>query len=850
MIRHLVAPNHPLPCVESLRWQASRAIYAMNRTIFHRNLFAPDSQARKANIRISVAMIDRGCFIDHFQRVVEKMESSSKGSDMNVAGSSIREAQESTVTMAASSRKTRTGRVVQCAAVAVQAPDEIAATSNTVSQRISTDYTVAVTSAPGLARETASTERPDKFEAMDCEYKSDEAFRAMVNKSIENLKTGWQSRKPGALRVCQDILSEMCFMKGKYKLGTVGNDDYQFMECQFSPYYESNLRAALEELKNKIDAGYGMEYYKLLDSMIKHPGLQSDKCPDKSANEELLRDIYRQLLHKEVQYLHHIKQDPSLWKAATNSCYIINTLLHKEPYIFDCKLMNEDDRKKILEEKNQAMTIMRLGNIDENVEKSEKKTRCDTDDEWAERKHHDLLRIQLTELKKATSNEKNSVQDCVRILHELCELRNTCIEFFEESRSLCKEAMAAISGMARKILRDSMDNIVLLDQEVMDLIGVLRARDLLGEECKKLYLVGKEFQAAMRAVIQTGSTGTITGDQCMQRITEIHSLLGNKTDADLLAAAEMLRQLLFGHWHEIKSLDMADECMKSIEEIKDTLSKELFAPVIEKFSGHEAEEKDHKQYGREMSKQRSRFVQLSSYLFVVSDKRAKQKWRRSIDVAWGCDLERLTRAKSFMEKDVDCLLELKRTAPDVPNQHIMLLLKKNLINFFSSDMLTVKGSNGELPVENVATISRWVDDLLYLKGSNSKNQNAYDMQLKELNDAWKCANKDTIPGAVSDQPVSNATLIQLESEELSTSRSTTSSAPMAEASAAEQVSETGVFPESRTDSRRDQSLVPDFSEAAEQLALATIGIGTATERASQASSPLQNADQLLFNIQD
>lgn len=41
--RHLVALNRPGLYCESSQWRALRAIYALNRIIFHHNLTAPDS---------------------------------------------------------------------------------------------------------------------------------------------------------------------------------------------------------------------------------------------------------------------------------------------------------------------------------------------------------------------------------------------------------------------------------------------------------------------------------------------------------------------------------------------------------------------------------------------------------------------------------------------------------------------------------------------------------------------------------------------------------------------------------------------------------------------------------------
>lgn len=789
---------------------------------------------------------------------------SSRGLGTNLAGSSVRETQESMVTMAASPGKTQTGRIAQCEAVTVQTPDEMSAALNTTSQRATTDHAVVVTSAHGSsARETASTEEPDKPEMMKGQSGPNEAVREAINRAIENMEKTWEEKKnSNALLRCRDVVTEMDFLMRKHKISKKDPEsvNYQLIKDRFGSHYVDNLNPALKELISEINAGYGVAYYKLLVSIIRHFMLQPSGSPEKNENEQLLRLVCDKLITKEIEYLKHIKatRDYSLEKAAIHSSNIISYLLDNKSHARICQCIEKKMMRGIVAEKDSLIRAITLegknANIGEDLEKLKEDLCRGTDDIWAARRYHDRLWLQLAKLQSASSDKEKGVQDCISILEELCELRNLCTGFFKESFSLCHKVTASISGVARRILKDSMDDIVLLDEEIMDLMGALMVEDLLGEECRKLYLAGKEFQAVMRAAVQTD---TITDNQCAQHIAEIRSLLGNKTDADFLTAAEMLRQLLLGHWHEIKSLDMADEHVKGIEEIKDVLREELFAPVFEKFVEHkEISEKDFKEYGYEISKHRSRIVQLNLFLFVVNDKKEKNKWMKSVDVAWYRDLERLVQAESFRDEDVDCLLELKRTVPDVPNPCIMLLLKKTLIRLFSSDILAVKGGNGEIPVEKVAMISRWIDDFLYLKGISSKHQKDYNMELKKLNEVWKSANKGTISGATSGQPVSDAALVQQpEPGELSTSRTTPPPASMAKASVAETASETGVFPEPRTDSKRDQSLVPDFSEATEQLALATIGIGTVTERASQASSSqasssLQGADQLPFNIQD
>ena len=307
-----------------------------------------------------------------------------------------------------------------------------------------------------------------------------------------------------------------------------------------------------------------------------------------------------------------------------------------------------------------------------------------------------------------------------------------------------------------------MDNVEPLKKEELDFIDNLVARELLGGECKRLYLMCKEAQAGMRTTVKTDK---ITDAQCTKNIAEIRSLLENKTRTGYLKAAEMLRQLLHGHWHEITMLAKANSHIGGdITEIKDTLCAELFTPVLDKFDKHEEtvhSKEYNEKYNKEMEHYRPTFVELNQYVFVVSDKQDKFFWMRAACAAWYCALERLAKAESFREDDVDCLLDLKRIVPDVPNPRIRILLGEALEHFLSV-MLNEGTSN--IPYEKLATISQWIEDLARIKGASKQQQERNDAKLKELNEAWKRKNKDTTVSVTFDQPVSDATLIQPESD--------------------------------------------------------------------------------------
>lgn len=771
---------------------------------------------------------------------------------MNVAGSSVRRTQESMVTMAASPGKTQTGRVAQGKVVTIQTLGQMAARSDTTPRQATTDYTVVVTGASGPARRATRTKKPARSEMMECRSKANKNVQTAVQRSVQKLTEAWKEKKFNALLFCRDVVSEMDNLAGQYcDTMDIGNENYQLIVNQLGPHYTTHLKKALEELNREINTGYGVAYDKLLVSMIRYSMLQPDKDHDDERDDKkLLRDTCQRLIQKEMDYLYHIKtrQDASFINAATYSCGIINRLTAFDSLSVCTDLfINKEGLTNTRKEASRiTAAILRLPNdkntdVDENIKKLKEDLLCETGDVWAARQYHDRLWLLLTELRTTIEQDK-SLQTCILVFRKLCDIHYMCTGLFEKFFSPCRKTVELISCTTKRILTASLDDCVQLDKDVMELMDTLMVEESLSADCKTFYLLYKELQTEMRTVAQTD---TITTDvQCMKHITEIRLRLDNKTDADYLAAAEMLRQFLFGHWHEIQSLDTATLRMNDIKEIKNTLCEELFTPVIKELRESKKESLEKK--SKKINKKRARFAQLGPYLFVVSNKNDKDLWMKSVGIAWYHDLDTLARRRSFREQDVDHLLELKRTVPNAPNPCIRILLKETLTRLLSY-ILNMKDGNSEIPVEKVAAISQWINDFPHLKVFDNMRRTHSDDQLKKLNNLWKTRkNKDTIPGVTPDRPVSSTTLMQPESEEPSTSRLASSSVPTVEASAAKKNPGTRTLsPESRTGFKRfkrDPSFVADFSETTEQPVLATTGLETVTTRASQASSFLQGAN--------
>ena len=274
-----------------------------------------------------------------------------------------------------------------------------------------------------------------------------------------------------------------------------------------------------------------------------------------------------------------------------------------------------------------------------------------------------------------------------------------------------------------------MNHVVPLEQEVLDFIGRLMTNDMLGNECKWLYLACKESPARMKTAAPVGK---ITDAQCENKISEIRLLLEKKARTELLAAAEMLGKLLHDYYDEITRLPKADLHLSAIKRIKNTLCDELFQPVLDEFDKSKAAEYD-KEYNKKMDGYRPVFVELNPYAFIVSDQK-RLDWVRAACAAWDLTLERMFQAESFKADDVDWLLVLKRIAPGMPNPHIRILLGKVLVKLLSA---MLDGHTCDIPNEKLSTISQWIEDLVHIRGLNKQQQEHDDAKLKGLNEAWK-----------------------------------------------------------------------------------------------------------------
>ena len=764
------------------------------------------------------------------------MEKSGKSNTMTVMDCRILGAQKG---MALPLGKTHKGRVVQGKATAIRMPNQRAVASSTFRQ---TTENHAVTNAPGTTWKTANTVESRAQETKSSAYKLTNGLKMNVDISLDLLEKEKKKHGENSLLFCLAVSREFNQLMNKFKINKGASEDYKFLESKLGSQYKYSLHQALETLKSKADGKCSWEHHKDLISLMKHLDLQQDKSPEEIANKELTRQLCEQFLHNEICYLEHIKNFP-VADVAKESAEIVECLVNfllNNPHYNPIK---KEELNKFRSEKNRLLNIIESnnnnGSASEYIEKMEKNLANGPTDMQDKRLYNDLLRVKLEEIRKKNKGKGVSITERFSILKELAILRRKCIHFTGEFHSVLREITATVSGITKQILKQCVVDFIQLEDEVMDFIGDLMTNDILGNECGRLYLRCNELQNAMRTIVRTGE---ITVDQFVEQLDKIDLLIGDGTEDSAMKAGDMLKDLLYGHWYKIKELDTDSlQLLPRIKEINNMLFKILFEPIINTCGEYGTEMGGLEEYDIRISKYRPVFVRLSPYLFIIDSKERNTKWNKLVCAAWNCDLKRLLQEESLKETDIDCLLDLKRSGPDVHNPYTRVLLEEIFERLFQ-DILKDKDYGKKIPQEKFLMLHQWIFKLITLQGVSKQRQEKTNAELKELNKAWEIRNKDTRVSVTSDQPV----LIRHESEESSSSGNKSLSTQTTKTSATTVPKTSIFFPELPTDFERDKSsLATDFSGAAKQLTSATASmVMTQLSQATPLSS--LDVDQPLF----
>lgn len=807
---------------------------------------------------------------------------SCKGLDMNVvASSSVSGSQDgiATATIPAPSGRTPTGRVAQHRATVIQTPHQLAVTSNTP-KRTTTDYAVTVTTATWPAKKVALAGKSKTFEIQECEYKpTTNGLREAIQESLSKLKGIWQEKMGDPVLLCTAVTEEMDQLKKQHKINNVKSKDYKYMACQLGPYYADTLHPALEVIQHQDKNGHGWEYHGIIGSIGKYLNLQTSDASDSNDNVQLLKDIHFALTYKELDYLNFMKDFP-LEYTVRRSATIIGQLLSTRYGAQGYQWISDEEVNQINSIKDRAILHIRSriaeGGADKDIDKLEEDMRRETDDKkirLMERRYHDILRDLFIE-RKAKYNElkHTTTTEYVSFITDLSELLVKCKSRISELHLLPNSIKEEIICETKKQLNNHLYRGVRLDEKILKLVEDILDNTVENEKCGRLCLYCKELEFPPQDVMRTPvREDRITGCQFKNKLAEIVFIQGNKPEAK--KAADKLRELFHEHAHEIRVLDIKDPDMNQVINFRKSLHKELFMPLVETFYKLQNQEGlDNEKFAEANRRLRSELVELIPYTFILVNEKERADLTNLACTVWYGDVEELSQKTLFREKDIDCLLELKRISPHIPDQSFRAALEKALANIFQF----VLRDTGEIPVGKIAILSQWVDGLNRVKRA--------DEQLRICNEQWKdtnnkgAVNKSSsalldIPSTSasvfdidqaisesvalrkkmatarvpSDQSIPDVTFSQPASEEPLTSKKSRSSlaASTKKMSEAKASRASVISSESRAEIGKDQSSSVGFSGSAEQLA--TAGMAMITAPLSQATpSLLQRANQLPF----
>ena len=790
--------------------------------------------------------------------------------------------------------KTRTGRVVQCEVADTRVFEQMAVSPDTA-WRATDDYEVAATISPGTIEETADVAERDAFRMKPCAYKATHGTYALVKNAFMVMEENQKKYEDDVVSYCVAVVQEIDRSISKRQLNDPASNDYKFMMFQLGPFYVKNLHPALEFIKSKADEGCGWEYYTEIILIGKYLELQAEEL---SANRNLVRSIYKQILGGEMLFLNHIKDHPVDY-AVRSSDYCCNSLL-KAGGAKKFTFLYPEEISGITKEKQQLMEIIEA-NLNKdgagiNIDKLRKDVRCGTAPKLDRRLYFYVLQDQCFKLINLyfPGNGKNrSPEEYLSCSRELLKLHVECTSFLSEFHSLSRSIKTELTDITELMMKTACDDSVRLEEEMIKLVMDMMVDKIVDPGCVTLYLYCKELDfppgSAMRLVVQDDK---ITGDQCLKQLFTIESLIpgcGNTiaSKANWLQAADILKQLLYNHFHEIKMLPDAEQHLRKINKLRAKLKNKLFFPVLQPYyrimsaSRKASNQGDIKAkwigWASIMNHHHHTLVQLVPYKFVIAKARRLEDLAKAASLAWFYAVSELAdRATSFREEDVDSLLALKHLAP-LPDQFLRSSLEKALSKLFQIAM-PPDGVDG-IPDEKIEILSQWIHDLSLMgivteqlkkkhelwKKSHGYVANGKDMTSSKpdtpLTSAQESNNFQEIPGPVvsrkktGGRTVSVTTGQVILNEGAQTGRAGQHNAaaipefhPMAAALTMPGISppETNVgFPESQVDLKKYETLDPHFCEKLERLARDIANLPTG--RALPATSRLKDVDQILFN---
>ena len=654
-----------------------------------------------------------------------------------MVGSSVPEDQGNMAAMSVPSGKMPTGRAVKCEAIAIQTPRQLTVTSNTARRTITSSVVTVTNALP--ARETARAGTPGAFEIQECDYKpTTKGLREAIQSSLSRLKETWQKKRDEPVLLYIAVMGELDQLKSRYKIYDVESEDHKYMAFQLGPYHADTLHPALEIIQHQTKNGHGWEYHGILGPIGKYLNLLASEASDVNDDMQLLKNIYWTLTYNELYYLNFMKDFP-LESTVNCSDTIIGQLLSSKHGVQGYQWMSDEEVARVLSRKDHAARLVQSrlaeGGANKDIGKLEEDMCRETDDKkrrMMERRHHDILKETFMERKAEYCKlEHVSTEEYISYITELSHLLFKCTSQTSGLHLLPHAIEKEMIHATKMQLNNHLYRGVRLEEKMLNFMEeLLDKKVIVDEKCGELCLYCRELNFppsdAMRANIKTEKAA---GCQFGNKLAKLDYTHKNRFEAR--DAADKLRFLLHEHGHEIRMLDIKNPDVHRLINIRNSLHKILFHPLIEQFYKLRKKEcLEKERFSDARSQFHSELVTLIPYTFVLVNEKERASLADVACAAWYCDIEELSQAVSFREKDVDCLLELKRISPYIPDQPLRPVLEKALANIFR---FVLQDTGGEIPVEKIAVLSQWADGLNRVKH--------VDDPLKICHEKWKATNK-------------------------------------------------------------------------------------------------------------
>ena len=502
--------------------------------------------------------------------------------------------------------------------------------------------------------------------------------------------------------LCQTVVAEGKVLKNRNNDRRSCHHNLAFMRMIMSPVYELALGKLFEGLQQQVNAKSSWEC-----SEARIVGLDLYALEGRSMCDYLIlrNKIVGQFIRNELNYMESLVDFP-LEFAVDRISNIIDRILTTIPKLFSdyvdlgydavaIKCQKETIHQEIARKAEEWSDDSRKKSFDE----LEKMVLDGTANEDNKRQYTDFLSWRFVQMVQANGGVCLDAQGSARLLGKLAEFHAQYAQYINTPHALVlrQDLGVVISDTARRILlaiRDQCDDSNEL-KETLTLINDMCEKGFLDGECLGLYRDCTKPRTAM------GTTTVVSPPAdflCRELVNKIFLCVQNShSEPGYLIVADQLKRLLDEYGQTIDTLDDASVLKDAItSQVQKKLCRYLFDNIINEFASYNVNKPGPAgsikwpriRIDNEMSRHKPAFIRLRPYMFLLKDSVFQDSgtviphkysmWQLAACAAWHNDIERMSKAATFSENDIDQLLYLQEIAPTVPDPIVKPLLQSVL----------------------------------------------------------------------------------------------------------------------------------------------------------------------------